>query len=457
MGAAGSPNIVSVDEPTSAPFVAELRALAILAGPLGLAQAGQAMLGVVDTAVVGRLNPAAVGGVGLGNGIFFAVATVGMGVMYAFDPLIAQALGAKEPGTASRMLRQGVWASAICTAVLAPLIVGLVLSLESFGVKPHVAEAAREFLYWRLPQLPALFLFSLCRGWLQAQGTARALFIAMVAANFANWGLDVLLVFGGGPIPSMGPAGAGFASSISGWLQVAALWWFVKRTGAHHEDSRRADREALGKAFKLGTPIGLQMLAEYGVFTLVGIFAGRLGENESAAHVVALTVASFSFSLAVGIGGAVAARVGHSVGAKDHQGARRRGLAGLTLGVLWMGLSSLSFLVFPHAIARVMTDKPEVIAVTVALFGVAAVFQISDGLQAVGAGALRGVGDARVPFIANLIGHWAVGLPVALWLGNVRGLGLVGYWWGLSVGLTVVALALVTRFVVLTRREIQRI
>jgi MATE family multidrug resistance protein len=98
-----------------------------------------------------------------------------------------------------------------------------------------------------------------------------------------------------------------------------------------------------------------------------------------------------------------------------------------------------------------------VIAVTVALFGVAAVFQISDGLQAVGSGALRGVGDARVPFIANVIGHWAVGLPIALWLGNVRGLGLVGYWWGLSAGLTVVALALVTRFVMLTRREIRRL
>ena len=450
MGAAGS---------TDAPFWVDLRALAKLAGPMGLAQAGQAMLGVVDTAVVGRLDAAAVGGVGLGNGIFFAVSTVGMGVLLAFDPLIAQALGAREHGTAARMLRQGVWASALCTAVLAPVILALVFSLERFGVKPHVADAARWFMYGRIAQLPTIFLFSLCRGWLQAQGTARALFIAMLLANFSNWGLDVLLVFGWGPIPSLGPLGAGLASSLCGWLQVLALWWFATRTG-HHETGEhpwRIDRVALGKAFQLGTPIGLQMLAEYGVFTLVGVLAGGLGEAESAAHQVALTVASFSFSLAVGIGGAVSARVGQAVGAGDRAGARRSGLAGLSLGVAWMGFSALVFLFFPDVLTRLMTNRPDVFPVAVALFSVAAVFQISDGLQAVGSGALRGIGDARVPFIANVFGHWIIGLPIALWLGNVRGMGLVGYWWGLSAGLTAVAAALVTRFVVLTRREIARL
>ncbi len=445
--------------PARASFGAELHALLRLAVPLGLAQAGQALMGVVDTAVVGRLSPAAMGGVGLANGIFFALSTVGAGVMLAFDPLLAQAIGAREPDKAARLLRQGAWAAAICTVVLAPVVVAAVLALEPAGVTPNVAQAARTFMYWRLAHLPAHLLFILCRSWLQAQGTARALFGAMVAANLLNWGLDVLLVFGWGPVPAMGPAGAGLASAICGWLQVLALLWFVRQTagGKGGADRWRFDREAQRKAFGLGAPIGLQMLAEYGVFTLVGVLAGRLGEAESAAHQVALTVSSFSFSLAVGIGGAVSTRVGWAVGAGDRVGARRAGLAGFAAGVMWMGFSALVFLLFPHALTRMMTDRPAVMPVAVALFAVAAVFQISDGLQAVGSGALRGVGDARLPFLANVFGHWAIGLPIALWLGSLRGLGIVGYWWGLSAGLTTVALSLVTRFVLVTRREIARL
>ncbi len=454
MGSAGSAGV-----PPGA-FGAELRALMRLAVPLGLAQAGQALLGLVDTAVVGRLSPAAMGGVGLGNGIFFTLSTVGAGVMLAFDPLLAQALGAREAGRPSRLLRQGVWAAGLATLVLAPLVIAVVLALEPVGVKPLVAQAARTFVYWRLAQLPAHLLFILCRSWLQAHGNAAPLFVVMVGTNLLNWGLDVLLVFGAGPVPAMGAAGAGLASSLCGWLQLAALGYFVWRSGERAAPEHRswgADRQALSKAFALGLPIGLQMLAEFSVFTVVGVLAGRLGEAESAAHQVAITVSSFSFSFAVGIGGAVATRVGWAVGAGDRGGARRAGWAGFLAGAVWMACSSALFLLAPEALTRTMTDRPSVIPVAVALFGVAAVFQLSDGLQAVGSGALRGAGDARLPFLANLFGHWAVGFPIALWLGNVKGMGVVGYWWGLSVGLTTVALSLVARFALLTRREIAKL
>jgi MATE family multidrug resistance protein len=174
-----------------------------------------------------------------------------------------------------------------------------------------------------------------------------------------------------------------------------------------------------------------------------------------AAHQIALTWGSLTFCVAVGIGAAGSARVGWAVGARDAAGVRRAGLVAFGSGAAFMALSSLLFVLFPTPLARVMSDRPDVVATASALFWVMAVFQLSDGVQAVGAGALRGLGDTRFAFWANFVGHWCVGLPVAWWLG-VRGtLGVIGVWWGLSAGLTAVALSVLGRFVWLTRGPVR--
>jgi MATE family multidrug resistance protein len=170
-----------------------------------------------------------------------------------------------------------------------------------------------------------------------------------------------------------------------------------------------------------------------------------------AAHQVALNWASLSFCFALGVGSAGAVRVGWAIGAGSVPAARRAGLVAFGLGALVMAVSAALFLWVPYPLARMMTDKPAVVVAAVALFGVTAVFQISDGIQAVGSGVLRGAGDTRFAFLANLVGHWAIGMPIAVWLGLVQGLGVTGLWWGLSAGLTAVAVALLWRFHQLTR------
>jgi MATE family multidrug resistance protein len=196
------------------------------------------------------------------------------------------------------------------------------------------------------------------------------------------------------------------------------------------------------------------MFAEVGVFALAGVIAGTLTEASVAAHQIAITWASFTFCLAVGVGAAAAARVGWAIGAGDTPQARRAGLTAMGLGVVIMSTSALFFFAFPQLPARMMTERGDVLDVVVALLAVTAVFQVFDGIQAVAAGALRGAGDTRFSFLANLLGHYLVGLPLSLLLGLRFGLGVIGLWWGLCAGLVAVAVALAVRFWVLTRRDI---
>jgi MATE family multidrug resistance protein len=178
------------------------------------------------------------------------------------------------------------------------------------------------------------------------------------------------------------------------------------------------------------------------------------GRTPLAAHQIALTLSSVTFTFAMGIGNAGSVRVGLAVGARDTPGARRAGLLAFGVGAAFMGCMALLFLLFPRQLVALMTNVPEIAATAVPLLAVAAVFQISDGVQGVGAGVLRGAGDSRFTFTANVLGHYLLGLPLSLWLGFGLGLGVVGIWWGLCLGLTAVALALVWRFLRLSRREI---
>jgi MATE family multidrug resistance protein len=427
----------------------ELRKLLRLAAPIAFTQAGYALMGLVDTAVVGRLGAGPLGAVGLANGLFFALAVIGLGAMLGLDPLFAQALGARDDARARELIWQGLWLSALVTLALALPIAALPFLLEPSGIAPDVAHDARLFLWLRLPGLWPMLAFAALRSYLQAREQLRALIVATVVANVANLFLDVVLVFGKLGVPALGAPGSGLATSICSLLQFVVLAFAVrpgKRQPPHGADLR--------KALAVGIPVGLQMGAEVGVFALVGLLAGRLGAEALAAHQVAISLASFTFCAAVGVGMAGTVRVGWAVGARDTPAARRSGLTAFAGGAGIMSLSALCFWLAPGALARMLSDQPDVIAASIPLLGVCAVFQLSDGIQGVGAGVLRGAGDTRFPFLANLIGHYFIGLPVAIALGLWYGHGVIGLWWGLCAGLTAVAIALLTRFVRISSREI---
>jgi multidrug resistance protein, MATE family len=427
----------------------EIRALLPLAAPLALAQAGFATMGLVDIAIVGHLNPAAQGAVGVANALFFFFGLLGIGIMMSLDPLISQAIGAGERVQARSTLWQGFWLGLFVSAALMPFLLASPYLLGPLGVAPRVAEGATTYLHWRAPQLPMMLVFTAMRAYLQGVANPRPLFIAVFVANLVNAALCWVLVFGAGPIPSLGVAGAALAAVASGVVQLAIC---VSALGPAPQGTRRAlDGRILREAFRVGLPIGSAMAAEVGIFTFAGVLAGVLGEREAAAHQIALTWSSLTFCFAVGVGQAAATRVGWAIGARDPEAARRAGGAALVLGALLMLGFALGFLVLRGPLAALGSGDEHVRALATTLFLVVAVYQLSDGIQAVGAGILRGAADTRYSFFANILGHYGVGLPIAIGLGLSGPGSLLGLWWGLCAGLTVVAAALVFRFVAVSR------
>ena len=450
-----NPSGSQIEDTPATGIAHELRALLRLAAPIAVAQAGMALMGLVDTAVVGRVGPVALGAVGLGNGIFFGLAIAGLGLMMGLDPLISQAVGAGQLDRARLLLIQSGWLALLGTAVLSVPIILSPLLLEHLGTPPEVVAPARAFIFCRLPGLLPMLLFIGARSYLQGLGRTRALVVSTVLANVANLGLDVLFVFGKGPIPPMGAAGAGLATSLCSLFQFAVLAFYAREKSVGFTGARpsfKPDPAALKEALRIGLPVGLQLAAEVGIFSIAGILAGNLGEIPLAAHQVALALASFTFCFALGVGGAGGTRVGWAVGAGDSLAMRRRGFIAIATGAGLMAIFGLMFFFFPIQSAAVVSNSAEVLAATAPLLAIAALFQIADGTQAVGAGVLRGAADTRFSFLANLFGHYCVGLPVSLICGFVLKRGIIGIWWGLSAGLFTVALALLLRFNWISRR-----
>jgi MATE family multidrug resistance protein len=441
----------------STPFRTELRQLLKLAGPLAAAQAGTQIMSLVDLAVVGRLGARELGAAGLGNVIFFTISIVGMGLVFGIDPMISHALGAENAVRARHVLWQGVWLALGVTVVLTIPLLAAPALFPLFGVERDLQPMATQFLLVRTAGLAPLLLFLVMRAYLQAQHVTRPMVTAMLIGNVFNLVADFILVFGWGPFPRMGVPGAALSTDLGSIIALAILVWAVRKIELPPHDAgylHHLKWPEVRQAIRIGLPVGLQMAAELGVFAFVGLLAGHLGAIDLAAHQLVLAFASLTFTVAVGVASAGSVRVGLAVGARDQPRTRRAGFAALLGGICWMLIGASVFALAPHAVARLLTDQRSVIEAAVPILLIAAVFQLSDGLQAIGAGILRGAGDTAFPLAANLVGHWLIGLPIALYLGFHRNMGIVGLWWGLCAGLTVVAILLLARFNRLSKREI---
>ncbi|MEZ4299510.1 MAG: MATE family efflux transporter [Polyangiaceae bacterium] len=446
----------------------DLARLVRLAIPLIAAHSGQQLMSFVDAAMVGRLDAAAIGGVGIGNSVFFGVSVMGMGTILGMDPVVAQAAGAGEHGRARRTLWQGARIALAMSVPLMILVVLLSLALDPLGIEPSTAGETRRFLWARLPNIPPFLLFVAARSYLQSEGGARAIVVSTVLANVANALFNFLLIYGDGGltsiglpgigIPALGVVGSGLSSSIASVVSLIVCVRGIERiTPPPDPERRRSDPEIRAKILKLGIPLALQILAEVGAFTIASILAGRMGKGPAAGYQVAITLASLTFTVTLGLGAATSVLVGQAIGRKDTPAARRVGFLSLKAALVFMSLGAAAFLLFPGPLARILTDSPEVLAAAIPLVQIAGFFQLSDGAQVVAAGALRGAGDTKYSQRANVVGHYLVGLPVAIGLGFGLGMGGPGLWWGLSAGLTTVAVMLTLRFHSISKARMERV
>ena len=425
-----------------------------LAAPLAAQQVGFQLMGMVDALVLGRYSGAALAGAGVGNNLLFAITSVGFGIVMGMDTVVPQALGAGRGDDARRACSAGVRLAVIVGLATTLLVMASPFVLDLVGVDADVAAQARPYVFVRsLGTVPFLVTIAL-RSYLAAHGRTRPLIIAVVAGNALNAALDVALVFGipALHLPSLGVIGAAMSTTIVLCVTAAIFALAVRELDGRRPrpKSTRADLVAIAR---YGWPVGAQVFAEVGIFGLATLAAGRLGKVPAAAHSIALNLASFTFSAAFGLASATSVRVGRAVGAGDLALARRRGLQGLAAALAIMAVAAACFVALPRTLAAAFTSDRAVIAATVPLLEIAALFQLFDGAQAIGAGALRGLGHTRATFVANVFGYYAIGLPVMLVLGFGLSLGAPGLWWGLSAGLIATAAFLVARFLAGTKQS----
>ena len=435
---------------------AELRELTRLAIPIALTNLGSQLMGLVDTIMLGRYSDAALAGTGIANGVILMVQVVGMGAIMGLDTLIPQAVGAGEHGRARRMMWVGV-RLALWIGLPLTLIIAVSPALYAvFDVERAVAWEGSIYTWCRLPSVLPVLLMTALRMYLQGVHVTRPLVIAMLAGNAINVALNVPLIFGVPAIglPALGSAGAAI-SSVAVAIGMAAMLAFAVRA-IPVAPSDEDERPLMKRTLSLGLPVGLQYGAEVGAFALAGVLAGTLGRVPAAGHQVALMLVSVMFNVALGLSSAGAVRVGRAIGAGDAPGTRRAGAAALLAVGVVMCTSAVLLFSIPGPLARLITNDPEVLAMATSLIQIAAVFQLSDGAQAVGAGVLRGAGDTRAAFAGNVVGHYGIGIPLAIVLAFPLGWGVTGLWWGLSAGLTAVAIALWARFFWRARHPIAR-
>jgi MATE family multidrug resistance protein len=435
---------------TGASVGAELKALWRLAVPVTTAQLGMMTLSVVDTVMIGHHSALGLAAVALGNVYSWGLMVFGMGVLFALDPLVSQAFGAGDrDGIRMAAARGAVVALALSAALMVLFQLGGPI-LTAIGQPPEVVPLAAAYIRALGPSVPAFLLFIVLRQCLQATHVVRPIVAAVVVGNLANLLLNWLLIFGSARLhlPALGAVGSGISTTLARWLMLLALVgasWHPLRQIVARPTRALLDWEPYRRLFAIGTPIGVQIALEMWVFALAGLLIGRMGARPLSAHQIALNLASLSFMMPLGIGAATSTLVGNAIGRRDPAGARRAAWVGLGFGASVMSLSALAFGLLPQLLARAYTPDADVIARAVPLIGIAGVFQILDGTQAVGCGVLRGAADTRVAALINFIGYWVVGLPLGLVLAFPFGLGPRGLWWGLTVGLALVSLLLLLR------------
>lgn len=442
------------------PTTRDIRLLLNLAIPVTVVQVGMMLMGVVDSMMVGRVSPESLAAVALGNLYFFALTVFGMGVIMSLDPVVSQAVGHGDREAVARAVQRGMLLALVISVPICVVMIPGEYLLALVGQPESVIPIAAGYVRASIPGVLPFLGFAVLRQTLQAMTVVRPVVIVVLFANVLNAILNWALVFGKLGLPAMGAVGTGWASSISRWSMFLGLilvaWPRMKPVLGR----LRAESFTLGpilRMLRIGAPIGLQQQLEMGAFGFVAVVMGWFGAVEMAAHQIAINLASLTFMIPLGIGVAGSVVVGHAVGRGDTAGARRAAAGTTLLGVGVMTLSALVFLTLPGQLTRLYTDAAPVVALASLLLPIAGVFQVFDGLQVVSSGVLRGIGDTRVPMLVNLLGFWLIGIPSGLALAYRAQLGPRGLWWGLTIGLVLVSLMLLSRVRNRFRRDLVRL
>lgn len=440
----------STEPPLLTPLRAEIRKVTQLALPVVGATVGTMLMGAVDTAMVGRVSREALASGSLGGVWIFGTFLFFQGVLMGMDPVVSQAHGRGDGPASGRALQRGVILALLLSIPMGVLwaFAGDFLALT--GQDPELIREAHRYVAVQIPSAPFLLVFVAVRQYLLGRELMRPPMWVVAIANVFNAAFNYALIFGHFGMPELGLMGAGIATTLTRIVMCLVMIGLVRGLDLHEGAWVPWNRESfagreLWKMAAIGVPVAIQMGAEIWAFSASTLIAGRLGATALGAHHVTLNVAAFAFMFPMGVSQGAATRVGNLLGAGRPHDAQRAAWISVALGGGIMALFATSFILFRASLPRIYTPDPEVIAASAAIFPIAAAFAVFDGMQVVGCGVLRGMGNTNPAARYNLLAYWVLGLPVGTWLALRGGMGLAGIWWGLALGLAVVALLLTRR------------
>lgn len=422
-----------------------------LAVPVMIGQLGHITVSVADSVMVGQLGTFELAAAALANSLFSIFMVFGIGMAFGITPLVANAAGRGGKYLQGIVLHHGFWLNLLIAILLFLLIVGIGPFLHLMDQEPGVVRLSIPYLNIISASVIPLLVFMTFKQFAEGLSDTRMAMVVSVGCNLLNIGLNFLLIYGYWGFPELGLNGAGWATLVSRILMMIAMGWYVL---GHQKFGRYQLRlfhkkirvKVLRRLLDLGIPSGLQYIFEVGAFALAAIFAGMISAVALAAHHIAINIASVSYMTVTGLGAAASVRVGNQRGRRDPANLRRAANTLFFMTVSWMALAGLIILIFRNSLAGFYSDDPEVIILAINMLLVVVLFQLSDGVQAVCLGALRGFQDVRIPTAITFIVYWLITLPLSYVLSQFTPLGVMGIWYALAGGLTLSATLLIFRF-----------
>ena len=453
----------------------ELRICLGLATPLAAAQLAQMATGFIDTVMMGRLGSDAIAAGGLGAIAFNFLVNIATGIISAVSPLVAEAHGAQNPQRMRRIFQQGLLIALGLSLVMMAILALADHWLPWLGQPPETVDLTRQYLNAILWSCPPAFFFMALRSYVAAVSSPRPIMVIGIFGTAINAAGNYALSLGKFGFPALGLTGIGLASVLSFSAMALILTVYVQlreELRAHKlfnlipSFARPFARPFAGpfprqdgwELLRVGSSIGALHAVEGGFFTVATFLVSQFDTLTLAAHHIALQTAATTFMVAVGVSMAATIRVGHLMGRGQIRAGRRAGLLCIAVGAIFMGAMALLFWAAPTTIVSLYIDTADpanqaVVTLAKRFLGVAAVFQIMDGVQVTAAGALRGLKDTRIPLLIGIMAYWILGLPVGVGFAYHLKLAGIGYWWGMALGLMAAAVILTSRFWTLTAQR----
>ena len=440
----------------------EIRRTLQLAAPVMIGLVAGFGMNFVDTVMAGRLpeKEVALAALATGGALWSAGLMVVIGLLMAVQPSVAQLDGAGRQRDAAAVARQGLWLALGLAVPFFLLVYHGAAILHALDVDPAIIPVADGYLRALAFGAPFMCAVMLQRFFSEGTGHTRPTMYIGIAGVLLNIPLNWVLMYGHLGFPALGATGCGYATSLVILLQALGFFLYLQRH-RHYTPYGLFDRwdwadlAELRSLLVIGLPIAGTLFVEGSLFMAASLLIGRLGPTPTASHLIAINFSALVFMIPLGLGSAVTTRVGNALGRGDPEGARHAGLVGGAIVLGTQTLSATFMLTFPMAIVAIYTNDATIAALAVSLLGLAAIFQLPDGIQICMAGILRGYKDTFVPMLVNILSYWIVGLSLGYWLTFERELGPAGMWWGMIAGLSVGAVLLTARFLWRSREAIR--